>query len=269
VFRDETSLSASPELWAAIETALSQARFFVLLASPEAADSRWVDWRSRRYRRLHVLGARTYAQGRRECVCLRLGGHGLLLGARDASLVSSLIREGRGVRAIRLLIPKERHAIDASLIFGWRLDGPHLVGHVARNPADLVEVFGHGIRIGCAAYRKVPDRVRRFAADGIDLVGPIGATRAAVSRVSRNDKQGEDCSHRADKGCAGREDAAETGEERCNSPFRRLGLIHVAVVVLLLHPIVGKARPQSERPGPLGGLAHLVDLLPITDESVA
>jgi WD40 repeat protein len=53
VFRDQTSLSASPELWSAIEEALSKARFFVLLASPEAAASHWVDqevrwWRENR-----------------------------------------------------------------------------------------------------------------------------------------------------------------------------------------------------------------------------
>jgi WD40 repeat protein len=53
VFRDETSLSASPELWPAIEGALSRARYFVLLASPEAAASHWVDqevrwWRAHR-----------------------------------------------------------------------------------------------------------------------------------------------------------------------------------------------------------------------------
>ena len=53
VFRDQTSLSASPELWSAIEEALSQARYFVLLASPEAKASHWVDqevhwWRENR-----------------------------------------------------------------------------------------------------------------------------------------------------------------------------------------------------------------------------
>ena len=53
VFRDQTSLSASPELWSAIEEALSQAHFFILLASPEAAASHWVDqevrwWRANR-----------------------------------------------------------------------------------------------------------------------------------------------------------------------------------------------------------------------------
>jgi WD40 repeat protein len=43
VFRDTTSLSASPELWPSIERALAASRFFVLLASPEAARSHWVD----------------------------------------------------------------------------------------------------------------------------------------------------------------------------------------------------------------------------------
>lgn len=51
VFRDETSLSASPGLWPSIEAALGQARFFILLASPKAAASPWVtkevDWWSR------------------------------------------------------------------------------------------------------------------------------------------------------------------------------------------------------------------------------
>lgn len=42
VFRDDTSLSANPQLWNAIEQALEQSRFFVLMASPEAADSTWV-----------------------------------------------------------------------------------------------------------------------------------------------------------------------------------------------------------------------------------
>lgn len=52
VFRDETSLSASHDLTDSIRNALSQARFFVLMASPEAARSTWVGreielWRGR------------------------------------------------------------------------------------------------------------------------------------------------------------------------------------------------------------------------------
>jgi MTH538 TIR-like domain (DUF1863) len=42
VFRDDTSLSATPHLWPSIEEALGRSRFLILLASPEAAASRWI-----------------------------------------------------------------------------------------------------------------------------------------------------------------------------------------------------------------------------------
>ena len=43
VFRDETSLSTNPQLWSSIEAALDESERFVLLASPDAAASPWVD----------------------------------------------------------------------------------------------------------------------------------------------------------------------------------------------------------------------------------
>jgi TIR domain len=42
VFRDKTGLSATPQLWPTIEFALGQSEYFLLLASPQAAASRWV-----------------------------------------------------------------------------------------------------------------------------------------------------------------------------------------------------------------------------------
>ena len=42
IFRDETGLTANPHLWASIAAALDASRYFVLLASPEAARSPWV-----------------------------------------------------------------------------------------------------------------------------------------------------------------------------------------------------------------------------------
>jgi len=42
VFRDQTSLSATPELWSSIEGALNRSRYFILMASPDAAASAWV-----------------------------------------------------------------------------------------------------------------------------------------------------------------------------------------------------------------------------------
>ena len=43
MFLDATSLSAAPGLGQSIEDKLGRARYLILLASPEAAQSRWVD----------------------------------------------------------------------------------------------------------------------------------------------------------------------------------------------------------------------------------
>ncbi|HTT54578.1 MAG TPA: toll/interleukin-1 receptor domain-containing protein [Streptosporangiaceae bacterium] len=42
VFRDQTSLAASPNLWTTIEQALASSRWLILMASPESAQSPWV-----------------------------------------------------------------------------------------------------------------------------------------------------------------------------------------------------------------------------------
>jgi hypothetical protein len=42
VFRDETSLAADSRLWSSIQAALASSESFILLASPRAAESRWV-----------------------------------------------------------------------------------------------------------------------------------------------------------------------------------------------------------------------------------
>jgi TIR domain len=42
VFRDETTLAMTPRLWPAIEKALRDSRFFILMADPLSADSEWV-----------------------------------------------------------------------------------------------------------------------------------------------------------------------------------------------------------------------------------
>ncbi len=41
VFRDETNLVTDPRLWPSIERALGDSHFFILLASPPAAESPW------------------------------------------------------------------------------------------------------------------------------------------------------------------------------------------------------------------------------------
>src|ERR1019366_2334963 len=43
VFRDETGLGVTPELWPTIQRALGESEYFILLASPQAAGSKWVE----------------------------------------------------------------------------------------------------------------------------------------------------------------------------------------------------------------------------------
>jgi WD40 repeat protein len=43
IFRDQTGLAVTPGLWSSIQTALDGSEYFVLLASPEAAQSPWVN----------------------------------------------------------------------------------------------------------------------------------------------------------------------------------------------------------------------------------
>ena len=42
IFRDNTSLSATPELWPSIKIALGQSEYFIFLASPTASAAEWV-----------------------------------------------------------------------------------------------------------------------------------------------------------------------------------------------------------------------------------
>jgi WD40 repeat protein len=43
VFRDETELAANPDLWSSVTDALDASQYLILLASPKAAASHWVD----------------------------------------------------------------------------------------------------------------------------------------------------------------------------------------------------------------------------------
>ncbi|MFJ9826737.1 toll/interleukin-1 receptor domain-containing protein [Streptomyces sp. NPDC101160] len=55
VFRDTTSLAASHDLSGSIKAALAESRYFIYLASPEAAESRWVREEIRYWRHNHGM----------------------------------------------------------------------------------------------------------------------------------------------------------------------------------------------------------------------
>ena len=60
IFRDESSLGANPHLWSSITAALDESAWFILLLSPEAAQSEWVTrevdyWLVHRHRNRMIL----------------------------------------------------------------------------------------------------------------------------------------------------------------------------------------------------------------------
>jgi WD40 repeat protein len=60
VFQDQTNLAATPDLWTTIESALQRSRYFVLMASPQAAASPWVGreigyWQTQRERETFLI----------------------------------------------------------------------------------------------------------------------------------------------------------------------------------------------------------------------
>ncbi len=60
VFRDDTNLTANPDLWGKITYALDSSRFMIVVLSPQSAKSHWVNeelnyWRSRRHPLIAVL----------------------------------------------------------------------------------------------------------------------------------------------------------------------------------------------------------------------
>ncbi len=53
IFRDETNLSLTPQLWTTIQGALRESECFILLASPKAANSTWVTMEIEEWLRFH------------------------------------------------------------------------------------------------------------------------------------------------------------------------------------------------------------------------
>jgi WD40 repeat protein len=51
IFRDDAALAANPQLWGSIEVALGESEHLILLASPQAAASEWVDREAHFWRR--------------------------------------------------------------------------------------------------------------------------------------------------------------------------------------------------------------------------
>ena len=203
VFRDEASLSASTALWPSIEEALQSSDWFILLASPAAASSEWVDREVRWWldhhgtERLLVLGTgpglawderrKDWAAGAPVPPSLRgvFGGE-----PRWVDLTGTPRR--RGVPAI----PAERLAEVAAPIRGLSKDmmiGEHLRKHrhamrLAWGAAAFLLVAAVSLAVVAvvairARQQAIGERNLAVSSELISQSGAVGDTDPALSRL--------------------------------------------------------------------------------------
>ncbi len=76
IFRDKTDLTASPEVWPELQTKIAESEYLIVLCSPNAAQSRWVDKEIRHFRTtgradkvlaLIIAGTPNSGEGATEC----------------------------------------------------------------------------------------------------------------------------------------------------------------------------------------------------------
>jgi hypothetical protein len=178
VFRDDASLAADPALWLAVERALASSEWFLLLASPEAARSEWVDreaawWLANRgYERLIVIltaGELAWNQDGE-------GPDRARTTALPASALSGLVLEPRWVD-----LRWARTADDVSLANARFRDAvAEVAATVIGRPKD--ELLGEDVR----QYRRTKRVVRATIATLAALM--LAAVAAAVVAI---DKRGE------------------------------------------------------------------------------
>jgi WD40 repeat protein len=178
VFRDKTSLSATPELWPTIERALAGSRYFVVLASPEAAASRWVDqevgwWREHRSPSTVLIGLTggelAWDEGRQafdpaRTTALPPAAFGWF--AREPLWVD--LRWAREVRHVSLRDPRFREGV------------ADLAAPIRQLPKD--ELIGEDIRQHRRALR-----LARSAVTSLVLLTVLAVVAASVAVVQRND----------------------------------------------------------------------------------
>jgi hypothetical protein len=193
VFRDRDELPASGDLGAELRAALANSRFQIVICSPHAAASKWVNEEILDFKRVHgeyrtlalIAEGEPYAGDARECfppaLRLRLADDGSLSG-NPAEPIAADIRPGKDGRRLALL------KLIAG-ITGIRLDA------LARRDAarrqrrlamlaavsTSIAVLTIGLAIYAESQRRVAERQRRLADKSLDfLIGTFAIANPAT-----------------------------------------------------------------------------------------
>src|ERR1700739_4172413 len=114
VFRDDTDLTASPDLWGRITDALDRSRFFIVTLSPVAAQSYWVN---------EEIGYWLAHRGREQLMLVLAAGR--LVWDRDAECFDARVSDAAPpVLAETGVLPVEPLYIDVSGDAPWDFRGP-------------------------------------------------------------------------------------------------------------------------------------------------
>ena len=177
VFRDDTNLEVSPDLWGKITAALDRARFLVVVLSPVAAQSHWVNkevgyWLQHRGRENLLL---VLAGG-----CLQWDGDHACFdaGVSDAA-VPVLTQPG--------VLPVEPLFVDVSADAPWDVRSPvfrdkvtGLAAPIHGKPKD--ELSGEDVR-----EQRRFRRLRRAAVAGLVVLTVLAVVAAGVAWVQRRE----------------------------------------------------------------------------------
>lgn len=168
VFRDDTDLSATPDLWGNIRSALEKSRFLIVILSPSAANSEWVDREVS-----HWLETRDVAS-----VALVMAGGHVAWDPHETRFVPSMSSSLPPSLSQRGVFKAEPCYVDVSADAPWEYRNPRF-----RDKATSIAASVHGVERAALASDDLREqrRVQRWRRAAISsLVVLAGASSAAT-----------------------------------------------------------------------------------------
>jgi WD40 repeat protein len=182
VFRDQTGLSASPHLWGSIVEGLDNARWFVHLASQEAAASEWVGKEIEHWRAAHP------------------GGEGMVLVLTDGTMrwdsaTNDFSADSTAVHpALRGVFAEEPLYVDltwAKRVVHLELRNPQFKGAVAHIAAPVRGVHPDDLISEDIRQFKKAKRIRGGAVAGLAVLTVAALVASVVAVQQRSDAQAQ------------------------------------------------------------------------------
>ncbi|RYZ71343.1 MAG: TIR domain-containing protein [Lysobacteraceae bacterium] len=209
IFRDRDELPAAGDLSDELRKALAQSRFLVVVASPAAAQSRWVDEEVRQFKHLHgegrvlalIVSGRPGSGDATECfppsMRFKLDGQGNQTTLPAEPIAADLREGGDGKRLAKLKLVAGLTGLPLDALvrradaLGRRARALHLVGEVRElrgNSEQALEAFRQAERTTAELLARDPDDTQRIFdhAQSVYWVGYIDWQRQQLDAAERS-----------------------------------------------------------------------------------